>query len=262
MIARGGNHTPRRFAASFAAVLAMIIAGLAAHSIARADSNLLLNGDLSKGSESQPDHWRTEAWLNDPTAFAYDWTHPAGGGPGQLKVGALKPNDARWMQSLTLAPGWYYISTEVRTENVGTQATGATVSIMEDGIMSADIRGTSGWQPVGFYLKVGGHGADVSVALRLGGFGSLNSGTAYFRNARARKIAAPPPGAAQVYDLSAVRKAAEPAPVGQPITLVAVFAILGVVAAYGWWMFGVEEPLRPAAGPSRAARRAQARRER
>ncbi|HVA81876.1 MAG TPA: hypothetical protein VNF29_13195 [Candidatus Binataceae bacterium] len=252
----------RGAAAILAGVLAMTIPGLAAPAVARAAANLLLNGDLSKGSESQPDHWRTEAWLNDPAAFAYDWTHPAGGAPGQLKVAALKPNDARWMQSLTLAPGWYHISAEVRTVNVGTQATGATVSIMEDGVMSADVRGNTGWQPVGFYLKVGGQGADVNVALRLGGFGSLNSGTAYFRNARAERIAAPPAGASQVYDLAAIRKAAEPVPAGQPITLLAVFVILGVVAAYGWWMFGVEEPLRPAAGPNRAARRAEARRAR
>jgi len=26
----------------------------------------LLNGDLSKGTENQPDSWRTEAWINEP----------------------------------------------------------------------------------------------------------------------------------------------------------------------------------------------------
>lgn len=231
-------------------------------SIARAGANLLANGDLSKGSEHQPDDWRTEAWLNDPNAFSYDWTHPAGGGPGRLIVRALKANDARWMQSLSLTPGWYHISAEVRTENVGTQATGATISIMEDGIMSADIRGTSGWQPVGLYLKVGSRGADISVALRLGGFGSLNVGTAYFRNARVEKVSAPPTGAAQVYDLAAIRKASEAIPVGSPITLVVTLALLAAVAAYGWWMFGVVAPNPVSPGPSRAERRALARRQR
>ncbi len=251
------SHTLDLFAAGFAAALAILIAVIAPPSLARADANLLLNGDLAKGSEHQPDDWRTEAWLNDPGAFGYDWTHPSGGGPGELKVAALKANDARWMQSLTLQPGWYHITAEVRTENIGTQATGATVSIMEDGIMSADIRGTSGWQPIGLYLKIGGQGADVTVALRVGGFGSLNTGTAYFRNARAEKIAAPAAGATPVYDLAAIRKAAQPLPEGQPITLVAVFVILGVIAAYGWWMFGVEEPLSKAPGPNRAERRRQ-----
>ncbi len=249
-------------AATLLAALAIILSIIAPSPVRAASANLLVNGDLSKGSEHQPDEWRTEAWLNDPDAFAYDWTHPAAGGPGELKVTALKANDARWMQSLSLQPGWYHITAEVRTENVGTQATGATVSIMEDGIMSADIRGTTGWQPIGLYMKVGAKGADVQVALRVGGFGSLNTGTAYFRNARVEKIVAPPAGAAQVYDLAAIRKASEPLPIGQPITLVAVFVILGVVSAYGWWMFGVEEPIRKPTLPNRAERRAQARRAR
>jgi dolichyl-phosphate-mannose-protein mannosyltransferase len=250
----------RAYTAILIAALAILIAP--APSARAAGANLLVNGDLAKGSEHQPDDWRTEAWLNDPDAFSYDWTHPADGGPGELKVVAIKANDARWMQALSLQPGWYHITAEVRTEKVGTQATGASISVMEDGIMSADIRGTSAWQPVGLYLKVGGQGADIQIALRVGGFGSLNTGTAYFRNARVGKIAAPPAGAAQVYDLAAIRKAAEPLPIGQPITLVAVFVILGVVSAYGWWMFGVEEPLRKPTLPNRAERRQRARRAR
>lgn len=257
------SYRPESCVAVLIAALVILAAIVAPPPAARAAAvNLLVNGDLAKGSEHQPDDWRTEAWLNDPDAFSYDWTHPAAGGPGELKVTALKANDARWMQALSLQPGWYHITAEVRTEKVGTQATGASVSIMEDGIMSADIRGTSGWQPVGLYMKVGGQGADVQIALRVGGFGSLNTGTAYFRNARVEKIAAPPAGAAQVYDLAAIRKAAEPLPIGQPITLVAVFVILGVISAYGWWMFGVEEPLRKPTQPNRAERRAQARRAR
>ncbi|MGH7778385.1 MAG: hypothetical protein ACREQR_00955 [Candidatus Binataceae bacterium] len=252
------RHTLGFFTARLAAGLAiLLLAGIAAPSIACAGQNLLVNGDLAKGSEHQPDEWRTEAWLNDPNAFAYDWTHPAAGGPGELKVAALRANDARWMQQLTLKAGWYHITAEVRTESVGTQATGASVSVMEDGIMSADIRGTSGWQPVGLYLKVGDRGADVQIALRVGGFGSLNTGTAWFRNVRAEKIAAPPAGAAQTYDLAAIRKAAQPLPEGKPITLVATFVILAVVAAYGWWMFGVEQPIRKDPGPNRAERRRQ-----
>ena len=160
------NYRRESCAAIFVAALAILIVGIAQAPAARAaGANLLVNGDLAKGSEHQPDDWRTEAWLNDPDAFSYDWTHPADGGPGELKVVAIKANDARWMQSLSLQPGWYHITAEVRTEKVGTQATGASISMMEDGIMSADIRGTSGWQPVGLYLKVGGQGADVQIAL-------------------------------------------------------------------------------------------------
>ena len=233
------GRTPYALVACAAAILTIATA-LSARPATEA--NLMLNGDLSKGSEQQPDDWRTEAWVNEPAAFAYTWTHPQNEAPGQLEVNAIKPNDARWMQSLTLAPGWYHFSAEVRTENVGTKETGATISIMEDGAMSPDIRGTTGWQTVGLYLQVGANGADVEVALRVGGYGSLNTGRAFFRNVHAEKVTSPPPGAAPLYDLTAIRKAAQPQPVGHPVTLWATFALLALVAYYGWHLFGSEEP--------------------
>ena len=242
-----------------ATAILTIATALSAHAATAA--NLILNGDLTKGSEQQPDDWRTEAWVNEPAAFAYTWIHPQNAAPGQLEVNAIKPNDARWMQSLTLAPGWYHFSAEVRTENVGTKETGATISIMEDGAMSADIRGTTGWQTVGFYLQVGASGADVEVALRVGGYGSLNTGRGFFRNVHAEKVTSPPPGATPAYDLTAIRKAAQPQPVGHPVTLWATFLVLALVAYYGWRLFGSEEPA-PAvaqAAPPKATEKPKAR---
>jgi len=234
---QGGRRTILALAA-----LAIALATVAIPRPACAETNLMLNGDLAKGAAEQPDDWRTEAWVDEPQAFHYTWAHPEKGVPGQLEVDALKPNDARWMQSLTLPAGWYHFSTELRTENVGTQATGASISIMEDGAMSPDIRGTTGWQRVGFYLQIGGQGADVEVALRVGGFGSLNAGKAFFRDVHAEKIAAPPPEATPVYDLTAIRKADQPEPIGRPITLIATFLVLALVAVYGWRLFGAEDP--------------------
>jgi len=226
------------------AIAALLLAAIMAPRRLNAAEGVVLNGDLAKGSAEQPDNWRTEAWVNDPNAFAYGWTHPENGGPGQLEVNALKANDARWMQSLTLKPGWYHFTAQVRTEKVGEKETGATISIMEDGISSTDIKGTSDWQTVGLYMKVGGTGADVDLALRVGGFGSLNTGKAFFRDVRAEKLEAPPPSATPVFDLMAIRKAAEPVPIGHPITLVATFAVLAAVTAWGWRMFAIEEPLK------------------
>jgi dolichyl-phosphate-mannose-protein mannosyltransferase len=199
--------------------------------------NLLLNGDFAKGSEDQPDSWRTEAWINNPDSFQAHW-HSNTGKPSELEVDALKANDARWMQPLTVAPGWYQLSVDVRTEDVGTKESGATVSVMEDGIMSPEVHGTSDWQRVTLYLKVGGHGADIDVALRIGGFGSLNNGKAFFRNASLIKIDAPPPNATPTYDLMAIRKQGQPVPIGSPISLVVVFALLGAIAYTGWRIYG------------------------
>ena len=210
-------------------------------SLALAAQNLLKNGDLSTGSGDQPDDWRTEAWINKPESFETHWKSPSPPAEGELEVNNLEANDGRWMQSLTLGPGWYEMSVEVRTEKVGDAETGASISVMEDGIMSADIHGTADWQRVSLYLKVGGQGADVDVALRVGGFGSLNTGHAFFRRASLIKIDAPPPKATPTFDLVTIRQQALPEPKGRPYSMVLTFIVLILMAVVGWRVFGAEE---------------------
>ena len=181
MIASLHSSRGRRASLLRAVFLCAALAAIFAprRAVAADQKNLLLNGDFAKGSGDQPDSWRTEAWINEPDAFRAHW-HSYADKPNELEVDNLQANDGRWMQSLTVVPGWYQLGVDVRTENVGDKESGATISVMEDGIMSADIHGTADWQHVTLYLKVGGHGADIDVALRVGGFGSLNTGTAYF----------------------------------------------------------------------------------
>lgn len=199
--------------------------------------NLLANGDFARGSGKSPDHWRTGGWNESPSVTQYDWLHQSGGAP-ELTVTSLQPNDARWLQSLSLGPGYYYLGVEVRTEDVPPNAAGAYVSLDEDSVNSPDLRGTSDWRRVGLYLKIGAHGADVDIALRLGGFGSLNTGRAFFRDARLVRLEALPAAAAPVFDLAAVRRASVAPPVGKPWTLWAMFLFLGGVAAAGWYVYG------------------------
>jgi dolichyl-phosphate-mannose-protein mannosyltransferase len=208
--------------------------------IAADPKNLLQNGDFAKGSEDQPDSWRTEAWINSPDAFQTHW-HSYPDKPSEMEVDNLQANDGRWMQPLTVPPGWYQLSVDVRTENVGAKESGASMSVMEDGIMSADIHGTTDWQRVTLYLEVGGHGADIDVALRIGGFGSLNTGKAFFRNASLIAIDAPPPNATPTYDLNAIRQQAAPVPIGSPISLVLTFAALAGIAWAGWRIYGDDD---------------------
>jgi hypothetical protein len=202
--------------------------------------NLLSNGDFSHGSGRSPDDWRTGGWKEDPSVTGYDWLHSSGSEP-ELIVNNLRANDARWLQTLSLGPGWYYIGAEARTEDVPSNAAGASVSLDEDGINSPDLHGTGDWQRLGFYLKVGAHGADIDVALRLGGFSSLNTGRAFFRKASAVKIDALPRGASLVFDLSAIRRTLASPPVGRPWTLVAAFVLLAILGIFGWKIYGAAE---------------------
>lgn len=253
-----GKKRGRRIQFAVAAVILFSTLTFAAG--ARAAQDLLLNGNLSKGSENQPDEWHTEAWINEPTAVTFNWTHPADGGPGELEVNALKADDARWWQSITLRPGWYYISAEIRTENIGADKSGATISVMEDGIMSPEVKGTTNWTRVGFYLRVGKKGADVQVALRIGGFGSLNTGRAFYRNASLAPIDAPPPNAQPTYDIEKIRQVAQPVPIGKPYSLVLTYLLLIAIAYAGWYTFALEPPKVTRAEARREAKRKVARR--
>ncbi len=237
------SHPNRR---SIAALLVVIFiaqsffpSAIAQQTGAAVGQNLLQNGDFAKGSMDQPDEWRTEAWINKPDAFQAHWIAAADG--HVLEVDNLQANDGRWMQPISLRAGWYKISVEIRTENVGDKESGATISVMEDGVMSPEVHGTTDWQQVAMYLEVGEHGADVDVALRVGGFGSLNTGRAFFRHAMLIPIAAPPPGATPSYDLAAIRQEAAPVPIGSPWSLLATFIALTALAIYGWRIYGGDD---------------------
>jgi dolichyl-phosphate-mannose-protein mannosyltransferase len=249
------RDTYPRFRTAVFLFCAILIAFSAAVS-AQSNRDLLLNGDFAKGSGNSPDNWRTEAWINKPEAFNGLYNHADAG--STLEVDNLQANDARWMQSLSLSPGWYQLSVDIRTENVGGNETGATISVMEDGISSPDVRGTNGWRRQSLYLKIGGHGADIDVALRVGGFGSLNTGRAFFRNATLTEIAAPPAGATPLFDLAAIRQQDVEKPVGGPLSLVITLMLLAAGAYCGARLFAGENPfaaLRSSPGLSRAEKR-------
>ncbi len=182
------------------------------------------------------------------------------GGSGELEVNAMKGDDARWMQSLSLTPGWYYMSVDIRTEDVGQNNTGANMSVMEDRIMSPELKGTTGWTREGLYMRVGKKGADVDVALRVGGFGSLNTGKAFFRNASVVSIDAPPPNAKPIFDLEKIRKDAEPVPKGNILSLVLTYLLLIMIAYAGWYVFALQPPKVTRAEARREAKKKVARR--
>jgi hypothetical protein len=225
----------------------------------KAGRNLLSNGDFSHGSGKWPDNWRTGGWKEEPSVTSYDWLHSSGSEP-ELIVNNLQANDARWLQTLSLGPGWYYIGAEARTEDVPSNAAGASVSLDEDSINSPDLHGIGDWQRLGFYLKVGPHGADIDVALRLGGFGSLNMERAFFRKASAVKIDALPAAASPVFDLSAIRRGLAAPPVGKPWTLPAAFVLLAILGIVGWNIYGPAELAPAKSQPPPSLPRAERRR--
>ena len=182
----------------------MLIASRFGLANAGATDNFVANGDLIAGSGNAPDKWRTAGWKSGPDYTTFVWNHPKGA-PGEIEVVNAKPNDSYWAQTVHLAPGWYRFNAEVKAEDIPTTASGANISITEDGITSPHLHGTTDWQSVEFYLKVGKSSGDVNLACRLGGFASLNTGKAFCRNINAVAVDGPPQGATSVYDLDVAR---------------------------------------------------------
>jgi hypothetical protein len=255
MSAREASLAWRRSILSFFAVLVLLLCGPQG---SRAEANLLHNGDFSVGSGDSVDGWRTDAWVQDPGTTDYHWIRPADGVSGELEVFTHHDNDARWLQPLSLGPGWYHITAEVKTVNASTFFTGANVSILEDGITSADLRGDHDWTPIGLFLKIGPRGADVDVCMRLGGYANLTRGQAFFRNARVERVAAPALDTPNVFDLDAIRKQEVTGPIGRPWTLAATVMLLAAIAALGWSLLA--EPPPPVVAAQTAPRRDRKRR--
>lgn len=235
---KNGTSSARLRWAKAAFVLAIMATAMRAH----ANENLLNNGDFIRGSGESADGWHTDAWVLDVGTTKFQWVAPHDGEPPEVEISSLRNNDARWVQGLSLGPGWYHISVEARTRNVLPFFTGATVSVLEDSIMSKDLRGDHDWTMLGFYLRVGKHGADIDVALRLGGYMRLTRGQAWFRHARVVRVAKPLKES-RTFDLSVIRKNEVSRPIGRPWTLVATFLALGSATIIGWRMM-TEPPVR------------------
>jgi hypothetical protein len=245
------SNTLQRWAA-----VALVMAIMAISVPAHAGKNLLNDGDFTRGSGESVDGWRTDAWVLSTGTTEYQWIAPHHGEPAEVEIFSHRDNDARWVQGLSLGPGWYHVSVEARTRNVLPFFTGASVSVLEDGIMSQDLRGNSDWTPLSFYLRVGRHGADVDLALRLGGYMNLTRGQAWFRSARVAKITGPPQDATRVFDLSEIRKTETTGPIGRPWTLVAAFLVLGTATLVGWLMMAEPPPQQQRAERVRRRKRA------
>jgi hypothetical protein len=228
---RWGRSSPR--ARRCFRILAAVWLLACAHA-AFAQENLLHNGDFKLGSGDSVDGWQNDAWVQGPGTTDYHWIKPAEGQAGEVELFTHKDNDARWKQPVTLAPGWYEFSVEARTEKVLQFFTGVSISTLDNGVMSADLKGDHDWTRLSFYLKVGPRGADVDVCLRVGGYMNLTRGRAFFHDARVVRIAAPPVGADRVYDLDAIRKAQFSGPIGSPWSLAATLIILLAMAGLGW----------------------------
>lgn len=198
-----------------------------------ATGGLVQNGDLSQGAGGVPTEWRIDRWDTNAGVTEFFWKGRSGSEPGQAGIRNTKPNDARFVQDLRVKEEtWYRIAGKIRTENVGQAAIGAYLSLMEGFQNSQDIKGSeSEWQPVELWVKTDKWQDRLTLALRVGGYSSLNTGEAWFSDITVEPVSGAPPNAKNVY---------QPASGGgglAPLSLWALILLLGLItAALGYYL--------------------------
>jgi hypothetical protein len=149
--------------------------------------NVIVNSSFEAGDYAPTNHpngWSTDAW-QDTSTFRWD-NGISHSGTKSAKIVSSTPNDARWIQTVSVTPNTKYtLSGWIRTENVAVSPPeqladiGANLSIYGTWEHSADLRGTNDWTQVSFEFDSGDSG-EVIVACRLGYWCSTTTGTAWF----------------------------------------------------------------------------------
>ncbi|MCX7922325.1 MAG: glycosyltransferase 87 family protein [Clostridia bacterium] len=163
--------------------------------------NLVANQGFESGSKSSIDQWGTFSYITEAgvTDFSIDSKVYRTGG-GSAAIVNHSSNDSRFKQEIKVRSGYYYkASCWVKTLNVGSDGKGANISV--EGILatSADIKGTSNdWQYIELYGKPDENQTSFTLTLGLGGYGSMNTGTAWFDDVIVQELESLPAGVSAV----------------------------------------------------------------
>ncbi len=144
--------------------------------------NLIDNPDFEAVSGGLPVGWAADMWLTDEGVSELTAVVDAYEGVYSAKVRNLSANDARFSQTVRVEPGALYrIACRVKAQGVGLGKDGAGISIQDTFASSELLYDTRGeWVPVELYGVTGDSQTHLTVMARLGGYGSINTGTAWF----------------------------------------------------------------------------------
>lgn len=159
--------------------------------------NLIKNPGFEAITGDMPADWQRDMWTHDAGVSQLSVDGGAYAGNSCAKVENLSENDARFAQTVAVEPSaTYRITCRVKAEGVGDEEDGAGISIKDTFASSELLYDTQGeWVPVELYGVTGPDQTSLTVMARLGGYGSTNTGTAWFDDFDMEKIDAAPAGA-------------------------------------------------------------------
>ncbi len=159
--------------------------------------NLLHNGSFEEiDSNGLPDGWIEGKWYWDNGISMLEVSDEAYSGNHSIMVYSASENDARFTQSIAVQPNSYYrLTCMVKAEGCGISRNGAGISIENTFISSEYVYDTKGeWVQLTLYGKTGADQKYITVMARIGGYGSLNVGRAWFDDIELHQLKALPDG--------------------------------------------------------------------
>ncbi len=161
--------------------------------------NLLLNSDLKSGSGEVPDDWTT---VPGGPSNEFSWSHEAAT-RNALTIAPSNPGFGHyWVQTVNLAPGWYYLRAEMKTENVTTgerSQTGAALKVKDLKASGVVVQTADEWTPIELYFKLGNPPHAVEIGC---GTTSGFSGKASFRDVTLVPFSGAPPSGTRQFDFT------------------------------------------------------------
>ncbi|MBR5258763.1 MAG: hypothetical protein IKV51_07435, partial [Clostridia bacterium] len=159
-------------------LLLLLVCVLLACFVAGAENLAANPGFETEPGEDEPACWYTDAWKQNSSFFEAAQED----GENALHIFSFEANDARWVQDITVEPDTVYqISCLIKASCDGT-GRGANISILNSGASSVSVFDTEGgWQEVRLTGKTGKDQYEISLALRLGGYGGDCAGDAWFK---------------------------------------------------------------------------------
>lgn len=148
-------------------------------------------------------YWLYEKWEKEPGSAELTIVpcSPTGG-QACAQITHRVAADSRIIQEIDLAPqALYEITAQARAQGVGETRKGVHLCIMDHLVESGELRGDTDWHQLSLYISSPNRHRRIRLAARLGTFGEINTGTAWFTQFHMREVPAIPEGA-RIFELT------------------------------------------------------------
>ncbi|WP_138755424.1 phospholipid carrier-dependent glycosyltransferase [Paenibacillus sinopodophylli] len=195
-----------------------------------AANNLLTNAGFEQVTDQTPVDWQHDAYLKEEHITFYSISNQeAHTGTYSAVIENKEANHSRWTQTISVKPNTTYkFSGYIKTEQIGANATGAHFFVDGVAVGYPEIKDTnSKWTYVHFYAKSGKDQKSIIFGASLGGYGSINTGKAYFDDVSVEKVSKAP-GGVDVFSLVATETGQAADAPAEAVSVLSLLLIAGI----------------------------------